>query len=348
MNSRSMLTILLIPLVTPAPAAVTAFSGSAEVEVVERIDGASGATDREALAFPEDTSNLPLQPVAVLIDSEELAAAAVAAQFADPTLLDQPNPEEFALNFAASSISEATSHEINALLRESRSITFTSEELGVANGVERTFIGTWFVDAVFAIVGEEGAGDLTGADIDLEIDVIQTTATGSQTVFSGALALRGGIGGVVTVNAIGDIPPNQVLALNLPTLLDEFGAVSFVSIPNQQFDYTYDAVVGEPFELTTELRVRGATRPDGAAVAGIIGTPIEQIADIVAITQSLTAGEKLEAAMVQEREDPQGSPLAAQQNAQVPLIGPCGGLGFVSVVGLCGLLLASGGRRQLD
>ncbi|MBN2445302.1 MAG: hypothetical protein JXO22_01150 [Phycisphaerae bacterium] len=314
--------------VAPLSAEITAISGLAKASVTEVVGGVSGAVDEDILAYPDITTNLPLQVVAQLVAVDDDAAASAAGQFADPLTLDQANPEEFAVSLALSSAAAETRYTADVWLSESRTVTMHPSEVGNnAAGAQVTLIGTLFVDAALAIFGVDSTQDLTGAGIELRIRVFKTPLaedgeddpnrpfTAGEAVFDGTVELVGGTGGAAIVNPIGDFPGSQLFFANLSALVPEFGAVNVLAIPAIEIDYNYAVTVEETFELTSVFEVTAKCLPDGTAVTAILGTPTEALVDVLGVTQGEMAAKEIQSLLLRERETPSGDPVVAGDEA---------------------------------
>lgn len=337
----AVLAVVLAGLTPSVRAEITAIAGFTQAEVTEYRSGAEGDTDRATESFPGTAAALPLQVVARLASvlTGEEAAAAVAAQFADPTELSQANPEEFAINLALNSISPNIRYEAQAISRETRDVLFSAGELGLfsSTGDTEELIGRLFLDGAMTIMAVDPDADLTGAFVRLRVTVVRSVAgEADQTVFTGTLELSGATGGNATVVAEGSFPTDDLVLTDLSLISDDFAAFAVLIIPSITIEYTYTAIVGQPLTLQATVEVEAANVADETGVAAIIGAPTDTLAEVIGLTQGeLVAGKTL-TALENERESPSGAPAFPQ--AQPTLLPLCGIMGFESLLGVVGLI----------
>ncbi len=337
-------TVLAVVLAPLAQADIVTIAGFTQAEVTEYRFGEEGDTDRATELFDGTAGTLPLQVVAQLVssDPDEEAAAAVAAQFADPRELAQPNPEEFAINLALNSVSPNIRYEAQAISRETRDVLFSPGELGLFSneGDVVNLTGRLFLDGALVLLAIDPTHDLTGAYVRLRVTVVQSTeGQEDQTVFSGAVELRGTANGDATVVAEGDFPTTQLLRSDLAIVSEDFAAFQVLIIPDITIDYTYSATVGVPFTLQATIEVEAANVADESGVAAVIGTPVDTLSQVIDLTQGQQVAGNTLKIINDERENPTGEP-AFPQNLPVfaPLFSACGVLGFESLIGVAALV----------
>jgi len=349
--SGTIVALLVLSSVTVAPADITSLSGSVAATVHEfRVD-AQGDVDQASDSYP-GTSELPLQVLAWLISEfPDEAAGMAAAQFADPTEYDQPNPEEFAINLTLNSISPNIRYTGEASSREVRGILYSEAELGQPAGTSVSLTGRLFLDGALVVFGVVSDRDLTGAYVRLRVTVVkQVTGQEDETVFSGSVELNGGPGGTATTTSSGQFPTANLILTDLSLLPDEFGALHALILPDLVIDYDYQATVGEEFTLRAKVEVEAANLANAVGVVALIGTPTDTFTEVVTLTQGQEAAAKLLSTIQKERDEPTGQPAFPDQTAFVPpLFGLCGVFGLEAAVGLFALVgLKFAGRRWLD
>lgn len=357
MTTTKNILLCALPVLTVAPlsAEIITVRGSAAVEVVELLGTSEttiGQEERVSDAFP-NTSTLPLQVVAQLsnlVDNEE-AAAVAAAQVADPTILNQPNPEEFAVQLALSAISDSIRYQGKARLQEIREIVFSPAEVGggavIGEAVELT--GRLFLDGALSITGIAADQDLTGCRLTLSVTVEQRNsgAASGATVFSGEVELLGRENGNISTTVSGDFPQSRLIITDLSDISDDFEAFTVLIIPNIQLDYAYTAVVGQEFELVATVEIDAENAPDETGVVAVLGTPVDAIAQVLDVVQGAAGSQKTLTLLENERADPTGELAFPAQSVNPPLLGLCGLLGFEMMLGAVALLTwkVSGLRR---
>lgn len=353
MANRTFLTIASLVLILAARvplaarAEVISLSGSAEASIQEIFSGQNRDSDQVLEQFPGTDDKLPLRVIAALDASgAEIAAARVAAQLADPRQPAQPNPEEFAINLALNSVTDHIRYSGTADLRETRGVIFRPGELGdTPEGETATVEGRLFLDGALAIFSTQADRDLTGAFVELSVRIIKTVAGVDETVYSGRLKLNGRTGGQVAVVAEGDFPTNTLILSDLPILSPEFAAFNLLIIPQLTITYEYQAAVGQEFTLTAEVKIAAENLETETGVAGLLGTPTDSLAAVIAATQGNQAAAKMLSALETERAEPTGEPAFETPSATQPV---CGLFGFESLLGFILLSAArfAGVRRR--
>ncbi len=342
--------------VTDLTAEVTDIQASVSAELTELIvagDGSTtiGDTVEANDAYPTTVVELPMQVIVDLVGASEEAAAACGAQFADPRDLDQANPEEFAVNLALSSASATTRYEAATKLVERRSVIFHPDELNNrANGETATLVGTLFLDGVLALLGGDPGTDLAGVSVSLKASVViesrePNDASEPVTVFTGGVLLKGQSGSDALTQVSGDFPSDRVLVVDLSNLATDFDAAHVATLPLVQLDYEYDVVVGRAYDIVVTLEIDAQNAEDGTAAVCLLGTPLNLLADVIAVTQGEATGKQVQAALLQERESPTGVPVSTLE-AGGGIGGLCAPIGFTSLIGLMALTGAEFARTR--
>jgi hypothetical protein len=346
--SGTIVALLVLWSVTVAPADITSLSGSVAATVHEFRVGGQGNVDQASDSYP-GTSELPLQVVARLIsESPDEAAGMAAAQFADPTELNQPNPEEFAINLTLDSISANIRYTGEATSQEMRTVLFGEAELGQPAGTSVALVGRLFLDGVLVVFSVAPDRDLTGAYVCLRVTVVQqVTGQEDQTVFSGSVELSGGPGGTSTTASSGQFPTASLILTDLSVLPDSYGVLYMLVLPDLAIDYDYQATVGEAFTLQATVEVEAGNLADGVGVVALLGTPTDTFEEVVTLTQGQAAAAKLLSTIEKERDEPSGQLAFPDQSTFAPpLFGLCGTFGLEAAVGLFALFgLKFAGRR---
>jgi len=326
---------------TAAPAEITSLTGSAEVVIQELRNGRAGKRTQVLETFPGTSNTLPLQVFArqSSADPNSPAAAAAAAQFADPRESTQPNPEEFAVNMTANSFAPGVAYECRAVLTEERGIRILSGEVNRAEGRPVGLTGRLFLDGALAIHAGEGGRDLSGASVRVSVTIDQLRpGQEAQRVFSGSIELNGQPGGRVSVSAGGAFPIATLVLTDLSFVADEFGTFHVLIIPDIVIDYDYDAIVGEEFTLRAMVETTMVHPAGGVGVAAVLGTPTETLTEVIGLTQGQQAAAKFVQALQSEREEPSGEPAFPPPRTPLsPLLVLCGLFGLESVAGLAAL-----------
>jgi hypothetical protein len=316
-----------------APGEILSFSGSAAATVQEFRSNEAGQTQSVSDAFPEPTATLPLQVIAELVFNEHDAAAAAAAQFADPNGVTTPNPEEFAMNLALVSVVPDVSYTGTATSQEFRQIVFTTSEFPLRpEGTTLNFTGKLFLDGALAVFAPSADRDLTGANISLHVTVVkQVSGQDDQTVFSGSVTLEGTGPASVDSTAAGDFPTATLIRTNLAAFINDFQVFEVLIIPSVTVNYTFPGTIGETFTLAAKVEVEGQNLGDNVGVAAVIGTPLDTIRQVIAAAKGDSTATKTITALTQEREDPTGTPAFPTARTFLP---GCGLFGFEFLLGV--------------
>lgn len=341
--------LILAPgvLTAPAPAEIVSIAGRVEARVRQLEGGEVTARDSASDIYPEGSPELPLRVRARLraFGDDGPAAGSVAAQFADPLLLDQPNPQEFAINLALDSATPEIHHAAEALCEETRQVLFSPAELG-PNAQPGTLVpvrGRIFLDGALAIFAAASGRDLTGATVRLRVTVVQSVpGEADRTVFAGTVELRGASDGRATRHATGDIPAGTLLLTSLSVLPAEFPAFNLLLLPELQLDYSYAAPVGQPFTLRATVRLDATNAADRCGVVAMLGAPVGTLTRVLELTRGTQVAGEFVAALEDQRDaarDQAASPPAAGG----PPLPACGLLGLPALLTLLGLV----GLRQL-
>ncbi len=328
MPIRCLLIALLVPGVAPlALGTVTAIRGSADVSVQEVVNGVDGNSEKAFDSFPETSTQLPLQVVARLVNGPPTIGAGVAAaQFADPRLVAGPNPGEFAINLSLDSVTPDIRHVSRATVIETREVVFNEGELGTQPaGTAVQLVGRLTIEGTLAMFSADAGRDFRGARVALLTTVTRSQAGAiDEIVFSGQVILEGIEDGRVQVSTTGQFPASSLILTNLAGRVPSLFAFQAVILPNVPIVYSYDAVVGEPFELTATVEIVAENVAGNCGVAALLGTPTDLLADVIGATQGDATAKSLLAALADERAAPSGEPAIAPP----PLVPFCGLLSF--------------------
>ena len=317
-----------------ALAEITDIRGRVELVIQEIRFNVEGDRDEVFEIFPDTSSDLPLQIVGGLAASgSEIAHARAAAQFADPRELNQPNPEEFAINLALYSSTPNTRYEARARASETRDIIFQPGELAEAVEGEPVLVfGRVFIDGALAIFAVDAGRDLLGAHVSLSVRVVKESETSSQTVFAGSVEINGGLAGTVFVSATGQIDTSTLILSDLSPVSDDFGVFHVLIIPNLDIVYSYEASVLEEFELHATVEVLANNVEQSMGVAALVGSPTDSLKQVIEATTGTNAATKMLAALEQERANPTG--VAAFPPPPPPVPPLCGLFGIEALAGL--------------
>jgi len=271
-------------------------STSATVSAIaqERIGGEPASVTSTSDELAPDGSNLPFGATAEL-SSTDLGGALIAqgaafSEFMDPARLDQPNPEEFAIEAACNSNGSDVSYFVGSVAIETRRIRFGAGEVDFSTGGSREVSSTIFLSGALLVWVQAGAGELDGLSGEVDITV---TRDGDESLFSSTVELSSdGAGGVatttngpVTVRAVSvaELGAFGLDAASVETLqaVESGGTLTVLILPEQQHDYTHTVEEDREYVLSATFLASLTNAPGGTGIAAVIGRPFANIAAFV-------------------------------------------------------------------
>lgn len=352
---------LLISLVIPsiAHAVVDTIDANVTAEVKEFENGSQLNSDLAFKDLTESTTTLPLVVRTQLLRSEE-AGVTAGVTFSDPRLSVLPDPNEFAIDLAAYSVSPSRSYWSRGTANEIREITFLSSEIGAADGTDLEAQSFFFVDGIILLWGQAGTNDLSGTTAQFAITVQQSQTEGADlAVLQAGLTLTGQADGTIALSASGGLTVDNVAVVNLSNLIPDLGPVHLIVIPNIALPYTYAASVGESFQLNAAIEAQIQDQP-GTGASVLLGVPLLELAALVNEVSGGNAGTQfqqiLEASLAAQpaplkpvvNADTSSTVRIVNQFGCLPGGSCCGALGVESalLVTLLGVMAAACARRE--
>lgn len=339
-----------------ARADVTSVEGVSRVVLEEFVQSKLRDRSEVSDSFPGTSEALPIRVAASLVSSDpnRPAAAAGAAQLANPTDLNQPNPEDFAVNLTLLSRSADISYKADAFVLEKRRVLFRPEQIGpdAASGETLAFTGKFFLDGALVFFAGEADADLSEASARVEITVATRSERDPNTVvFTDTIELIGQPGGEVLVTSSGTIPSTQLALSDLSGIVDEFGVFKTLVLPKLEIEFPYNAVLGEEFELRAAIKVLASAPGRGIGVAAVLGAPTDTVTRVIRITNDDAAALKSVNAIRAARDAAVSNPAGAPGLAPPILGGLCGLFGFesallLSALACVGCLRSAAGRAE--
>jgi hypothetical protein len=324
--------------------AVVAVDASVVTAVQELIDGQPASVNADDDSRNADGSNLPLLAAADMV-STDLEGSLVAqgrgfATFADPTRLNQPNPEELALETACFSNAESVSYLVTASVIETRTLRFARSEVAFASDGTREVESSVFLSGAIVFWSGEPGTDWGG--MSSEISFVVSRGGVEAPLFQTSLVVQeNGEGGVTPLTdgpirfetiALDELAGRGVDEATIGILqhVADQGLLIVLAIPRQEHIYRYVARANEPFELSAKLEARIRNAPNGTGVAVAMGRPFSELANFIEQGLPGVKGESLERAVndsVAARAG--GGPMASSDGTarDVPRWTPCGALG---------------------
>ncbi len=289
------LLVLALGVATPAWATVGRIAATVSTTVQERIDDAPASVSNDAKTLDPDAPEAPVGVVASLT-STDLQGHAVSmgqgfSDFADPTRLDQPNPEEFGVEVACFSSAESIAYIVDGSAVETRSVVFLASEIRFDDDGTQTVESRIYVSGAIVLWATERNRDLSEMLAHLTLTV--TREDTEATLFQAGLELVGASDARVLTTPTGPIQAEEVgldalveegadveSIATLERVRDE-GSLVIVLIPPQVHTYTYDVTADEPFNMIAALEARVRNVPGGTGVALVAGRPFENLAAFV-------------------------------------------------------------------
>ena len=333
-------------------AEVLQINASIETSVQEYSKGEEASFSVEYGVLGETAPDLPLEVTAALgYFLEETGGShggQAIASFADPTLSETPNPQEFGLEVVCFSGEPATHYEVFAKGLEVREVLFDPVELGVPTlGDENLVNSAVFISGAIVIWSEGASPNLAELSAEFEFEVVQDlgdlATNGAEVVFTTSVFVDGDSNGEVAVTQFGAIGsllggPEVLLEADGPDIdaivaeLEAVGRVHVLLIPEQTINYPYFARAGEAFELQAEARLEALNLPSGTGVAAVFGRPFVQLGAAISPVLPPGSGARVQAAVnraIRKAEIPADEPAAS-----IPAAGICGVLGAEAPLGM--------------
>jgi len=328
LNSAAALCLLILPLLFAgiARAEITSFAARVEGEVQEYIGSQAGDSDYAFESFPDgSTSNLPMTALAQLpagITVQPAAIGQAMTKFSDPRLSTQPSPEEFAVTSIAYSKDPSLSHDSHCTATELRDITFTTADVLATEGTDIQIQSRFYVDGVMLIWTDAGQTDLSNVSATVKLTVEQNRpSSGTSTPFAANVMLAGAADGGATAQTNGGIFGNGILHLDLTGLVDGFGSLHVVVIPNIVVPYPYDAKVGNRLRSRRIVEGQSRNKANGRGAAVLLGAPLEELATAISSTTGSDSGYVL-ASILENMGVLSGGPITPFPNAKTEVVAP--------------------------
>lgn len=285
-----------------ASAAIIGIDGAVSTTVQELIDGVPGSVSSDSDQFDGDSASLPLAASGNLVSTDLEGVLVLMGQgfsgFSDPTRLDQPNPEEFALEVACYSNAESVAYSVRSSAEELRTVVFTRpgstlapSEINFGIGSTATVESRIFLSGAVIFWTTESGQDLD--DMLSELRVTVTRDDTNATLFETTLTVAGENADEVRPTATGPIRfevvdlddlRNEGVDEDTISILEEVdreGTLIVLVIPPQEHAYTYRVTADESFVLRAELEARVRNTPGGTGVAAVLGRPFQNLADFI-------------------------------------------------------------------
>lgn len=299
--SKCSITFLLC-IVGLVDAAIVNTTGSVETVIQELVDGTVASTSSATDTLNTDQSNFPLLASGELtttdLDGTSLSLGQGFSQFLDPTRLNQPNPESFALEVSSYSNAADTAYVVTSTASETRTVLFAGPdnptlqaEIQFDDDLTREILSRVYLSGAVVLWSTDDDVNLNGLMADITV-TITNGATG-EILFGTTLSVDVNTGGAVNATTTGDIRVQQVNinafinsqvdddTANILDEVEENGTLIILTIPQQFHNYTYTVTADTPFLLTANLEMTVRNAPGGTGVAATLGRPFENLAEFI-------------------------------------------------------------------
>jgi len=217
------------------------------------------------------------------------------SEFADPTRLDQPNPEEFALEVACYSNADSISYSVSSVANEARTVLFARRgnsaappEISFGLGSTRRVESRVFLSGTVVLWSTNAEANLD--ELRTEIAVTISRDDDVTPLFETTLTVEGAdtnpsATGPIRFERV-DLSELESLGLDDDTLavlqqVEDAGSLLVIVIPPQEHPYRYVVTADEELTLNAAMEVRVRNAPGGTGVAAVLGRPFQDLADFI-------------------------------------------------------------------
>lgn len=344
--------------VSLARAAVVSTRATVSTHVQELIAETPASVNADDGEFPATGVELPLTASASVTSTDLNGALAGfghgSCTFSDPTRLDQPNPEEFAVEAGCFSDVGLVSYRVTAQADEFREVVFDRGEVGTTAGEPHEIQSRIFLSGAVVLWTTGGAASETIVG-DLRVSV---TRDGESTpLFETSLVVAGDLAegvGAIRFDRVG-LDELRALGIDDASLLtlqqiEAAGALLVLAIPPQEHAYRYTVALGQRTTLHAKLEALIANAPEGTGIAVTLGHPFRELASLVAAALPGVDGEALQKSINQAVAQRALGLVYAQgiygEDTVTATPRWCGAIGMVPLLCLAVLLLFVPRRRR--
>jgi len=348
--------------IVPAYGEVTNVTGTATSLVIHRHGGTELQRDFNQQIVPLTNDAPPITARSkldrLLAGGEVTAAGQVVAILHEPNLTGSGRPNDAGLDLGAFSDDDFSSWTVEGAVTEVRTVVLHPADVGgdVRRGSRTRVEGRVVVSGVMLITADELGKDLSGVNVRFRFHVIQRFPDHDPVeVLAGLLVLAGDANGVASITEVSGAMAGAFLpVMEFPNFIEALPMVQAVPFTGLEFPYTYDVVVGEPFDLELFVEATLHTTPDGTGAAAVFGLPQEGLASVIERVKEPDLGKQL-TDMIAREVDTTGE---AYKDGGGMIVGPspflfpaCGLMGFetaglAAVAAACFLLGRVGRRRN--
>lgn len=294
------LAVILAP--WSAQAAIIGTGATVTVRVQELLDGepASVSSDSDVLFI--DAAELPITAATELVtadlESVTLSFGRGLSRVADPIRLDQPNPEEFALEAAVYAESGRVSYDVTTEAEESRTIIFTTPgssivpaEIDFTDRSTADVQSSVFIRGVLVVWSTADSARLDDVIAEMRLAIVRD---GDEIpLFEAAVSISGDAEGGINTSIDGPIRVETVSADELVEAglgaesaavlrsLENSGAWHLLVLPPQEHAYTYTVTADEPLVLRARFSAGARNAPRGTGAFAAWGDAFVNLGNVI-------------------------------------------------------------------
>lgn len=228
-------------------------------------------------------------------NSSQTLFAGIARTMVNDPQYNHAIPADFIIETAAGANDGISSLEVTAIGRQKRNLTVLSGEVDNAPAGQSVQLGsTFFLDGILAAIVPENATGAQGLEVSMNLDIMQNDTI---SLFSGAVSLIGQADGSVGIEATGDFAVSVVSALLTVETTTALGEITIAIFNELLLPFSYDAIVGQPFDLTAVLttNVHAAIGTGGGTAFGTVPNTLIDLAEELFPEQQGTTAAKVPA-----------------------------------------------------
>jgi hypothetical protein len=289
----------------PSRADVLGVEGSATALVVQLNGGNPIQTDFSHEIVPQTQPEPPVVASArldrLLSDGSVTAAGQALAVFDRPAVLDQGTNNDAGLDLGAYSDDTVTEWLVDGAVSTVRFLQFSAADLDaqVTVGGVAQLRSRLLLSGVMLITAADSSRDLTGASVHFSFSVtLRQQGRPTTVLLSAEVNLVGGPNGTAELkNAAGDLAGVFLQIVDFTDQIPELPVVLALPFAGMNFPYTYEIIVGQPFELELAVQSEIVTLPDGVGAAAVFGAPQEGLASVLSRVKGDDRGRRLSEAI---------------------------------------------------
>lgn len=303
-----------------AQAAIIGTGAVVSVRVQELLDEEPASVSSDSDILFVDAAELPItaatELVAADLEGTTLSFGRGLSRVADPTRLDQADPEEFTLEAAAYAESDRVSYGVTTEAEESRTIIFTTPgssiaptEIDFTDRSTAVVESSVFIRGVLVVWSTAGSAGLDDVIAEMRLTVVRD---GDETpLFEAAVSVSGNAEGGVVTSIDGPIRVETVSVDELVEAglsaesavvlrsLENAGAWHLFVLPPQEHAYTYAVTADEPLVLRARFTAEARNAPLGTGAFAAWGDAFVNLGNVIDDAVDAVDGQAIAGAIVE-------------------------------------------------